>query len=194
MPILKEGSILKNRLLFEQTEKPYYCSLCYGTWNPNSTPSESIFSSESTVTRFSPTITTGWDDNQGTDFINISFVVNYPDNIIFNRVALYYGGLQRSQYDVIFNGFNSLTIVSPQINDFIIGDRIIYNNNFYEITSISGFNIGVLPFDNVPNLPNSGDGSIRDASGIPIIGSVFDDVYEITNNYIVNFYLNGTSI
>src|SRR5574343_924572 len=131
MPVLKEGIILKNSLLFEQTEKNYYCSLCYGTWNPSISSSELIIKSESTETRFSPTITTGWDNNTATDFINISFSVNYPEDIIYNRLVLYYGGLQRSLYNINFNGFNSFSISSPEINNFSIGDRILHGNNFY---------------------------------------------------------------
>lgn len=194
MPILKEGIILKNELLFKQTEKNYYCALCYGTWNPASSASELIFESEATETRFSPTISTGWDDDLGVDFVNINLQVNYPTDILYNRIVLYYGGLQRSLYDVNFNGFNSLTISLPEINDFSIGDRIIYNSNFYEISAINGLEIGVIPFLNSPNLPNSGSGQIRDASGIPIIGNVFDDIYLIKNNTTVNFSINGRSI
>lgn len=193
MPILKDGIILKNKLFFEQTEKNYFCSLCYGTWNPGTSPSELIIGSESTPTRFSPVITTGWNNNTGTDFVNITFTVNYPEDIIYNRLVLYYGGLQRSLYDVVFNGFNSLTIVSPEQNDFIIGDRILYNNGFYEIISINGLDLGLSPLNGVSNLPNNGDGSIRDASVIPLIGVVLDDVYTIQNNISVNFLINGSS-
>jgi hypothetical protein len=193
MPILKEGVILKNKFLFERTDKPYYCSLGLGTWTPTVSSSEIIFDSESTVTRFIPTITTGWNETGGSDFVNISFVVNYPDDITFNRVILYYGGLQRSHYDVQFNGFNSITITDPNSHEFTVGDRIIYNKYFYEILTISGLDIGVIPLTNSPQLPHTGYGYIRDASGIPLIGSVMDDVYIINNNNTINFYLNGTS-
>lgn len=193
MPILKEGIILKNSLFFSQTEKNYYCSLCYGSWNPNTAPSQIIFGSESTETRFSPLITTGWDDSIGKDFVNIEFTVNYPVDILYNRVVLYYGGLQRSRFTVNFNGFNSLSIVSPKQNDFQIGDRILYNSQFYFVSEKNGMDLGLTPDTGVDNLPQSGSGDIIDASGIPIIGSVFDDVYLIENNTEINFFINGTS-
>lgn len=194
MSILKEGAILKNQLFFEQTAKPYYCSLCYGSWNPNSIISENIFDSEATETRFSPTIETGWNNSNNNDYINISFQVNYPEDIIFNRIILIYGGLQRGRFDVNFTGFNSLTIVSPEQNDFIVGDRILINSKYYEVSDSDGFDLGLTPALNSPNLPSSGSGIIKDASGVPIVGSVMDDIYQITNNTTINFLVNGSSI
>lgn len=193
MSILKEGIILKNSLLFEQTDKPYYCALCYGTWNPVSTNSNAIFGSEVTETRFSPTITTGWNDNIGTDFVNIEFNVNYPQTIIFNRLVLYYGGKQRSEYTINFTGFNAFNIVSPNISTFSIGDRLLINSNFYEIiaTSNSNLTIGVLPLENSPNLPSSGSTKMRDASGIALVASVLNDIYELPLNTSVTFRISG---
>lgn len=193
MTILKEGLLLKNKLFFEQTSKPYYCSLCYGTWSPSIPTSELIFNSEILQTRITPTITTGWNSSSEQDYVDISFDFNYPENVIFNRVVLYYGGLQRCIYDVIFNGFNSLTITSPAQNNFSPGDRILYNNYFYTVQTVSGLDIGVTKEPLVPDLPSSGSGTIRDASGIPLIGIVLDNVYQINYNTTINFYINATS-
>jgi len=190
MALFKEGIILKNNLLFKQTEKNYYCALCYGSWSSYVESSEVIFSSEATPTRIIPTITTGWDS---TDFILVDFNINYPDDVIFNRIVLYYGGHQRSKYDITFNGFNSISIISPELNPFNIGDRVLINEYFYEVSSVSSMDLGLIPYENSPQLPHFGDSLLIDASGIPIVTSILDDIYIINNNDNVRFILNGTS-
>lgn len=193
MSILKEGIILKNSLLFEQNDLPYYCALCYGTWNPSSTNSNVIFGTEVTETRFSPTIETGWNDNVGNDFVNIEFMVNYPQTIIFNRLVLYYGGKQRSEYTINFTGFNAFNIISPNLSTFSIGERLLINSNFYEIISTANSNltIGVIPLGNSPNLPSSGSTKMRDASGTALVATVLNDIYELPFNTEVRFLING---
>jgi hypothetical protein len=196
MSILKEGILLKNSLLFEQTDKPYYCALCYGTWSPQSTNSNAIFGTEVTETRFSPTIETGWNDSIGNDFVNIEFSVNYPQTIIFNRLVLYYGGKQRSEYTINFTGFNAFNIISPDLSSFSIGDRLLINSNFYEIiaTSNNNLTIGVSPLENSPNLPSTGSAKMRDASGIALVATVLNDIYELPFNTEVRFLINGQTL
>lgn len=193
MSILKEGIILKNAYLFGRTEKPYYCTLGYGAWSPAVASSEVIISSEVMVTRIIPTITMNWLDSAGRDNVEIRFTVNYPEDIIFNRIMMYYGGLQRSQYDIVFSGFNSVTIAQPDVNDFIVGGRVLINNSFYRVISSTGLTLGLEPWTIAPNLPTTGIGSLRDATVIPLIGELLDDVYQISSNNSVGFLLNGTS-
>lgn len=193
MSILKEGIILKNELLFKQTDKPYYCSLCYGNWSPSTVNSQQIYSTEVTETRFIPTILTGWNEGNNRDFVTIEFTVNYPQTIIFNRLVLLYGGKQRSEYVINYSGFNAFSIVSPLISEFSIGDRLLIQSNFYEIISLanSGLTIGVMPLGHNINLPSTGSSIMRDASGTSLVATVLDDIYQLTFNTEVIFRING---
>lgn len=193
MTILKEGVILKNQYLFERTDKPYYCSLGYGSWSPAVATSEVILSSEVMVTRIVPTILTRWLDGSGRDDVEIRFTVNYPEDIIFNRVIVYYGGLQRSRYDINYTGFNTIEIAQPDVNDFVVNDRVLINNSFYRVISSTDLILGLEPWSTAPNLPTTGSGILLDATVTPLIGEVLDDVYQINSNNSTGFLLNGTS-
>jgi hypothetical protein len=188
--LLKEGIIYKNERMWRDTSLPYLLCFGEGSWDPDISPSNAIFASETTQYRIpivQDDIVLGWDDLTNKDSVVITKEFVPIGDIRFNRIFIIHGGKSTVKFLCQFTGFNSISISG---NTFVLGDRLTYRGELYEIVDVDGDS---LLLEGSTPLPNSGFDHMGDASGRLLVGVVCPDVYLFKKETPVTIELRGTT-
>jgi hypothetical protein len=194
----REGLELRSE--FSWNTEPLRLLKGSGSWAELNVPRNIVFGTELTTEdgglREPVTLLSSiWNSNDSRLEIKLRATLNPTnDDLVFNRLAIVRGGKQQGSYTADLDDIlNTVTITSPILEPWSIGDKLVDENfNSYTVTGISGTSNEVLTVSETIATSETGI-SVHDASGTIMVVYVFVQEATIFQNSSVILEVSGYS-